>query len=270
MRKRQSCAGCTPDNHSTIEYYPPSTDSQVGWLRFVIVISLLSVASPLGAQWTVAVYLGRSWTLPSDLEIVQPALLNDLTFHDLSFSDDSFRTPIYYGVRAGYFFQKPKFLGLEVEFVHLKVIANPEESVRMTGRWDGQPEDRIVRFGDFVESFSITHGLNLLMANAAFRYGMLGNIGSRPTLSLVGRFGLGPSIPHTESRIGGILRERYEVTGYGLQLGLSSEVRIHSILFLLFEYKFTLTSFDSLSIVNGTAKASFRTHHFIFGMSVQV
>jgi len=157
---------------------------------------------------------------------------------------------------------------LEVEFVHLKVLTNPEEIVHMTGECKGQPEDRIVRLGDVVESFSMTHGLNLLMANAAFRHHLLENFGSYARLSMVGRIGFGPIIPHTESQIGGVSQEQYEVTGRALQVGVGSEVRLLSIFYLLLEYKFTRSFFDNASVVNGTAKASLRTHHFIFGMSL--
>ncbi len=212
--------------------------------------------------------VGKSRTSPSDLEIVQPSLLNYVTFHNLSYSAESFKTPFYYGVRVGYFFQEPKFIGLEVEFVHLKVLTNPEEIVHMTGKCKGQPEDRIVRFGDVVESFSMTHGLNLLMANAPFRHHLLENLGSYARLSMVGRIGFGPIIPHTESQIGGVSQEQYEVTGRALQVGVGSEVRLLSIFYFLLEYKFTRSFFDNASVVNGAAKVSFRTHHFIFGMSV--
>ncbi|MFQ5798355.1 MAG: hypothetical protein ACE5H0_06640 [Bacteroidota bacterium] len=110
-------------------------------VSLVLFVSLLFGANSSAAQWTVSLYVGKSRTSPSDLEIGQPSLLNDLTFHNLSYSDESFKTPFYYGVRVGYFFQEPKFIGLEVEFVLVKVLTNPEEIVHMTGKWKGQPED---------------------------------------------------------------------------------------------------------------------------------
>ncbi len=245
----------------------PSTCCQRGLPWSGVLLFLIIISHSAVAQWSVTAYLGKASTLESDLEIIQPSVGTEMTFHGLSFNDESFKPPVYYGIRIGYFFEKPRFFGLEAEFIHLKASADPEALVRARGMWEGMSTNQTVRFGDFVESFSITHGLNLLTLNIAFRHGLLVESRNSPKLYVTARIGAGPAIPHTESRINGILQEQYEFAGRVIQFGLSSELQVFSMLHLLLEYKYTVASFSRLHIVNGSARISPRTHHFIFGLS---
>src|SRR5574337_388773 len=75
---------------------------------------LLGTYRPVRAEPLIDLYFGQQWTDDADLHIKQSSLGNDLTFHDVSFDGQSFESPLYWGVRAGYFFDRVPWLGVGV------------------------------------------------------------------------------------------------------------------------------------------------------------
>ncbi len=132
--------------------------------------------------WVISAYLGAARTARSSLTITQPALGNSLTFADVQFQSRSFDPPLYYGLRGGYFFPRLPFLGVEAEFIHLKVFSNPQQRVQVRGVQQGTPINRERLLGEIVQQYSISHGVNLLLFNVAVRRGVL-----RDTVSPAGR-----------------------------------------------------------------------------------
>jgi hypothetical protein len=66
-------------------------------LRALLGVALLAaVASPAGAEGFIDLYVGKSFTQPSDLKIRQPSLQSDFSFAGVSFEDRSFEAPLYY------------------------------------------------------------------------------------------------------------------------------------------------------------------------------
>jgi hypothetical protein len=210
-------------------------------------------------EWTVSAYLGAAHTQPSKLTITQPALGTRVRLDEISFEGQSFDGPVYYGYRAGVFPKPLPHLGFEAEFIHLKVFADAAKTVRATGEVKGTPIDRQLPMRDVVQEYSISHGVNLLLFNAVGRrrFGRL---------ILAGRFGLGPTIPHTESTFEGIHQEQYEVGRLGWQLAGGGELRLGGPIYLLGEYKFTRTR-QRGKVVAGHAESLLRSHHGVFGLS---
>ena len=215
----------------------------------------------------VSAYVGGARTLDSPLTISQPALGNELTFERVRFRSRSFESPLYYGLRAGYFFRGLPFLGVEGEFIHLKVYSDPQQQVRVRGTRRGAATDRQARLGEIVQRYSISHGVNLLLFNVAARH-QIGRTTDSPKgrLILTARAGAGPTIPHTESTIDGQGQEQYEVAGLGWQVGGGAEFKLWRGLYALGEYKFTRTRQEG-KIFSGAARSLLRTHHGVFGLS---
>ena len=217
--------------------------------------------------WVVATYFGGARTAPSSLTVSQPALGNDLTFEDVRFRSRSFDPPLYYGFRGGYFIHRVPSLGVEAEFIHLKVFTNPQQRVRVSGLRRGAALQGELPLGEIVQQYSISHGVNLLLFNAAARHGMRRNAeapGGR--LIITGRFGAGPTLPHTESSVEGQRQEQYEVGRLGLQAAGGAEFNLWRGLYILGEYKFTRTR-QRGKVSSGTAESLLRTHHGVFGLS---
>lgn len=233
----------------------------------VLAVWSLLLSAPLRAappaidgEWVVAAYLGGARTQRSDLTISQPTLGTQLRFDGVRFRGQSFTGPLYYGVRGGRFFARAPALGVEVEFTHLKVFSDAQQTVPARGTHTGEPIDGPVRLGDIVQRYSISHGLNLLLLNVAARY--------RPAdrLYLTGRFGVGPTIPHPESHIDTNVSEHYQWGRAAAQFAAGAEFRVGHGVYALGEYKFTRTH-QRDRIFRGTAEALFYSHHGIFGLS---
>lgn len=212
------------------------------------------------ASWVVTAFLGGAHTTATDLTISQPALDNNLTFEDVRLDSRSFDPPLYYGFRGGFFPERLRFLGFEAEFIHLKVFSNPQQQVRVTGQRGNRPISGEIPLGNIVQQYSISHGVNLLLFNIAARH--------RPHARLImtARAGVGPTLPHTESRIEGQGQEQYEIGRVGLQAAGGAEFKLWRGLHVLGEYKFTRTRQEG-KVSLGTAESLLRTHHGIFGIS---
>jgi hypothetical protein len=201
------------------------------------------------------------------LRISQPALGSSLTFEDVSLQSRSFDPPLYYGFRGGYFIPRAPFVGLEAEFIHLKVFSDPQQRVRVAGLRRGEPVQREVALGDIVQQYSISHGVNLLLFNAALRHGVSRSADAPDgRLVLTARVGVGPTLPHTESSVEGSRQEQYEVGRVGWQAAGAAEFKLLRRLYALGEYKFTRTR-QRGKVFSGTAESLLRTHHGVFGLS---
>ncbi|HXF06130.1 MAG TPA: hypothetical protein VNM72_12065 [Blastocatellia bacterium] len=218
-------------------------------------------------EWVIAAYLGGARTAASTLKISQPARDTELAFDAVRFDGRSFDPPLYYGVRGSYFIRGLSFLGIEAEFIHLKVYSDPTQPVRVTGRHRGVPLERELPLGQIVQEYSISHGANLLLFNLAARWRMRPNPeDSRSRFVLATRFGLGPTIPHTESTIEGEQQQQYEWGRAAWQWSAGLEFHLWQGLYALGEYKFTRTR-QRGQIVGGFAESLLRTHHGVFGLT---
>jgi hypothetical protein len=135
----------------------------------------------------------------------------------------------------------------------------------MAGRLQGAPIDREGPISDVLEQFSISHGLNLALVNVVARRRLASNAsGSRVTL--LGRVGIGPTIPHAESQIGGTSREGYELGALAFQAAGGMDVRLVRGLSAIGEYKFTTTD-QRVAVVDGHAEGRFTSHHGVVGLA---
>lgn len=219
----------------------------------------LLTASAAQAGWRAAAYLGGAVNHESWLRIEQPARATQLELRDVSYEGRSFEPPVYYGYRLGYFFGR---FGLEAEFIHQKIYARGERLVEARGTLGGRSVTGRLPVQNLVEQFSISHGLNMLLANAVWEQ----PLGGRTFLQL--RFGAGPTIPHPESLIQGEGRQQYQLGRAALQAAAGFEYRLWRGLHALSEYKFTRTR-QRVDIVAGHAETLVRSHHGVFGLGLR-
>jgi len=220
--------------------------------------------TPAGADWTVAAYLGAAATRPAALAIAQPALGTDLAIAPVTFRGESFTPPVYYGYRIGYEWPGLPWLGVEAEFVHLKVYARTDRTARVEGRRRGQPVAATMPIGDIVQAFSISHGVNFVFGNLVARLPLGGAPVSR--LRAAFRAGVGPTVPHAESTIEGVRApEGYELGAPGWQVAGGLEARLAGGLIGVAEYKLTRTR-QRTAVAGGEATVALLTHHAVFGL----
>jgi hypothetical protein len=228
---------------------------------------LLASAAPARADWVLAAFVGGAATQAATLRIEQPASGSSFEAFDVPFAGRSLDSPVYYGYRIMWARPLQRRVGFEAELIHLKVYADAGALVRVRGTIFDAPVDRTIRFGDVVERFSVSHGLNLLFGNIVLRQplGGAGLVQDRPVV-LALRVGAGPTIPHGESTIGGRTQEQYEWGRVAGQVAAGVECRVAPHLALITEYKVTATR-QRVAVPDGSASASFTTQHAIAGIA---
>ena len=158
---------------------------------------------------------------------------------DAKYHTRAFEPPPYYSVRIGRWEADRAW---ELELVHLKLflVNRPSE----------------------VESFSISHGYNLLMLNRAWQQGRwiyrigAGGVIAHPEITVSGR-----SLP--EDR--GLLDKGYDVTGPAIQISAARKFELTKKLFATLEGKAT-AAYTDVPIRGGSAKGSDIAFHGLFGL----
>jgi hypothetical protein len=215
-------------------------------------------------EWVLAAYIGAAHTVSAPLALVQPARSTSATFEHVTYEGRSFDRPLYYGCRVAFFPSRDSPVGFEGEVIHLKVYARTGNATRVSGTYLGRPVDAVAPIDDIVQRLSISHGLNLLLANVVGRSTIVSRPGGAPRLQVIGRFGAGPTLVHPEATIDGIPSEGYQWGGFAFQASGEMEFRVSNTLALMGEYKFTRSS-QSVTVDRGDARATFTSHHGVFG-----
>jgi len=206
------------------------------------------VAGSARAEWSIAAYLGASFTRPSTLVLTERfsdgTPRDTVTWSDVRFASRSFESPPYYGYRLTWFRHGATHVGIGAELTHLKVYAPSD-----------LPEQPILT------RFSISHGLNLLTANVVWR------AKPWPRVHLTARAGAGIAIPHAESTVLGVDRAQYEVSGAAVQGAVGPEFVLSRRLRAFAEYKLT-TAAPSVTVAGGSISGRYTSQHLAAGMGV--
>ena len=231
---------------------------------------LVNVIVPSGAcaDWTVGAFVGGAHTQKTSLTLTRPADSTSVSLSPVHYRSASLESPIYYGYRVA-FFPRSRWLGIEGELIHLKVLADTTRDVRLQGTVANRPLDATAPLSSVVQDFSITHGVNLLLANAVMRRRGEADASGSARWALTARLGAGASVPHPESTIEGQPVEGYEWGALSLQAAGGAEVRLTGPLSLAGEYKLTRTVQD-VAIAGGRAHTPLVTHHVAVGVSVRL
>jgi len=237
--------------------------------RVVTVVSFLAIvfafARPAAAQWYSAAYLGTNHTPPSDVAVAVPALNMALTYQDVHFEAKPFKSPQYYGGRLGRLIGEQRRFGIEIEFIHLKVIGQTSQVYPVTGQFGSltgvtaqSPMSAVV------EQYQMTHGLNFILGNVMARLPVGAANGP---LTLIVRGGAGPTFPHAESRVAGESVNQYEWAGLGVHGAAGLNIRLAGPVSVLAEYKLTFAKPEITIAGDGTGRMTAVTHQFAFGLT---
>jgi lipid A oxidase len=251
----------------------------------VVALLLLASVGPARAETDVSLYIGKSFTNDSDVRIRQPGGTR-LTFEGVSWDDESFEMPIYYGWRVTHYLKPHPEWGVALDFFHYKVFSDTDAVLRVRGTRGGAPVNGRERFGDTIQKLDMSHGVNYLTLNAVRRW--------RPVRRLRLRFGgeragggrgaadwsevrfqpyagagIGAVIPHVEAEIGGRRIGEYQWRGPGFQIFGGVSYRLARRWRLFAEYKFTHTTL-TVDIPGGDAHTTLNTHHLVLGGSYRL
>jgi len=235
------------------------------WLA--VLGAALGLNGSLRAEVQFSIFTGVAISQDSDLELHQHGG-TDLTFHDVSFEGRDFETPPYYGIRGLWFPSEASHWGFGAEFFHMKMYAQTDQFVSVTGRRGGGKVNDNEQVSDTIQSFSLSHGLNYALGDIVYRW-MPGQRGEDflGHLTPYAGVGLGLTIPHVEAEINNRFHEGYQVHGPGVQALAGVDVVLTRHWGLMFEYKFTYSNLDSLDIPGGSLEVTPLTHHLVTGVT---
>jgi hypothetical protein len=222
---------------------------------------LILVVPPLtaDAQWLAAAYGGALHTGPGEVRIEQPARRTDVVFPEVQFNSQSWTPPIYYGYRLARRMRGIHWLYVEAELVHGKLFLKDPDATHGSGTASGQRVSA-VPFSSLVRSFAMSHGLNLILANAVVR-----RSAGPERLTWTARAGTGAVVPHAESQVDGRVDGTYQLAGTAVQLSGGIEIEVWRGLGVAGDYKWTRAR-PRVSLAEGTATVAARSHHLTFGV----
>ena len=225
----------------------------------ILVGSMCALLGPAEAQaqWFAGVFLGANHTHSSSVTIEQPALDRSFTFDEVDFDGRPFESPQYYGWRVGRLLGSARRLGLELEFIHLKVIGRTDRVYPVSGLATAESPDTM---DAVVQRYSMTHGLNFVLINLVVKTPLRG------PFALMWRAGAGPTIPHAETTINHQPRDQYEFGGLGAQASIGVDIKTWRFLSTTAEYKFTIAR-PRIDVVDGTGVTTSATHQIAVGFA---
>lgn len=248
---------------------------------------MLALASALLFAWPVhaqserrapalRLFTGLGVTGASDLRIRQPTLGTDLTFAQVAWEHKSLSTEWtrdsipYVGARAEVFFREPTWLGASVEVLHFKIFAPGDQRVAVTGTDRHASVATTAEFGQFIEQYQVTNGVNMVLGNLQAHRAMRRS--SRFPDGRVDAYvggGAGVTIPYTRSQIDGQPHAGYEWGRLATQVLAGVAWHISRRWDTALEYKYTRTTVDG-KVADGDSLSRLRTHHLVFGLGLSL
>ncbi|HEX8820734.1 MAG TPA: hypothetical protein VF794_12470 [Archangium sp.] len=220
------------------------------------------------AETTLLLYVGVSFTHDSNVRLRQPGG-TDLTYRDISWTSQSWTSPIYYGVRLTHHFEARRDWGVMLDFFHDKVFADTEQAVRVTGTRGGEPVEGMEPMAATVQRFNMSHGMNYLTLDVLHRWNTCPEPGCTGRVQPYVGAGAGLVIPHVEATMGDQAVSEYQVRGPAFQVLGGVAWPFASRFALSSEYRFTHTS-PTVDVPGGTLETSIDTHHLIAGPSFRL
>jgi outer membrane protein W len=222
------------------------------------------------AETTLSFYLGASHTRNSDIRIRQPGTGSDATFHGVSWNSESFRNPLYYGLRISHFLEKRPEWGMGLDYTHDKVFAQTSQAVQVDGVWSGAPVNETAPMNQRVQAFNISHGVNTLALNVYYRWARRegGPFFCRRCQPYVGA---GPAyyLLHAENTVNGQNNsEGYQDAGWGCQLLAGLQYEITPAIGLFIEAKHNSGTVEVATAGGGSGKTTLNSTQLLGGLSM--
>jgi lipid A oxidase len=169
-------------------------------------------AAPVGAQPVLTLRQGQAWVESSDLRLETPRG-TDVLLRDVAWLDDSYRSPIYFGIGLTWWLPRHLEWGIGLDVTHAKARLDGRESVLASGRLDGAPIDRPVITRDVIRQLELSHGLNLATVSGYRRWLAAPHHDLPQGVALYLGLGGGVAVPHVAADLGGARTDRYQLAG---------------------------------------------------------
>lgn len=209
-------------------------------------------------------FSGYSYHRPADFNLSLDGYQYEI--NDVHFSSRSLEFPLYYGISGGSFVTLGQLrFRVGLEFLHDKIYARETRDVgiRRSTNPDYIPGNKYP-FEKFLNQFSMSHGYNFLLIKLALTV-FEARIAGKPLFVNAG-IGVGPLVPHVESRKGTRILENYQWRGPAGMLELSGEWYVKQHLQFLAGFKLTAGRVKDADISGGTLSTRIWSGHFFLGI----
>jgi lipid A oxidase len=209
----------------------------------LVAVSLASTAAR--AEIVISAFGGIQGAFDSNVSgtDIAPGGVGPFNF-DQSWNGDSFKNPLYWGVRTTLWLPQKTAWGVSLEYNHAKVYADP-----LPAGW---------------ERLEFTDGLNIFTINGMYRWQQP----DRAWTPYVGA-GVGISMPHVEVQTSPTAPQtfQYEVAGAAFQWQAGVDYKINNWFSVFGEYKGNYTMNDADLIGGGKISTDLFTNSLNFGVS---
>ena len=220
------------------------------------------------------------WYTHSTVHVSQPGLGNSYNFehvkaHDhLGWNDGLFTEALsipQYNYRLGFLLDEEKGWGFEINFDHTKYIIS-DQNVRVKGVMNNQPVNSTVAFNaNNGFYYFLNNGANFLLFNVTKKWHLLKTRDEKVKVDFLGKFGVGPVIPHTDNELFGEKNhEGFQMGGWNTGAEGSLRATFFRWVYLEYSNKLDYARYSGLNIYEGKAHQAFGTYEMILSLGVVI
>jgi hypothetical protein len=218
------------------------------------------------------------WYTHSTIHISQPALGNDYNFVHVraqdhkGWNDGLFHEALsipQYNYRLGFLLNEEKGWGFEINFDHVKYIFS-DQNVLIKGKLNSRSVDTTVAFNQANGFYYyLNNGANFLLFNITKKLHIWKTQDEKIKLDFLGKFGVGPVIPHTQNELFGNANHQGFQFG-GWNTGAEGLLRATFFRYAFLEYsnKLDYARYSGLNIYEGKAHQAFGTYEMILSIGI--
>ncbi len=220
------------------------------------------------------------WYTHSTVHVSQPSLGNSYNFesvkaHDhLGWNDGLLHEAIsipQYNYRLGFLLDEEHGWGFEINFDHTKYIIS-DQNIRVKGVMNNQPANMNVAFNSNNGFYYfLNNGANFLLFNVTKKWHLLKTHDEKVKVDFLGKFGVGPVIPHTDNELFGEKNhEGFQMGGWNTGAEGSLRATFFRYVYLEYSNKLDYARYSGLNIYEGKAHQAFGTYEMILSLGIVI
>jgi len=224
-------------------------------------------------------YNGEFYT-HSTIHVSQPTLGNDYDFvhvkaHDHpGWNEGLFSKALsipQYNYRLGFLLDEEKGWGFEINFDHTKYIF-ADQNVRLKGKLNNHQVDTTIAFNQANGFYYyLNNGANFLLFNVTKKWHLLKTRDEKVKVDFLGKFGVGPVIPHTQNELFGKPNDQgFQFGGWNTGLEGSLRATFFRYAYLEFSNKIDYARYSGLNLYEGKAHQAFGTYEMILSIGMVI
>ena len=216
------------------------------------------------------------WYTRSNVHVSQPSLGNDYTFKNISghdhkgWDDGLFHEAIsipQYNYRLGFLLDEKRGWGFEINFDHTKFIFS-DQNAHLKGTLNHRSVDTTIAFNEANGFYYyLNNGANFLLFNVTKKWHVLKTHDEKIKVDFLGKFGVGPVIPHTQNSLfGQANKQGFQFGGWNTGAEGSLRATFFKYVYLEYSNKYDYARYSGLNVYEGKAKQAFGTYEMILSL----